>query len=491
MAVTFEAIPGNLLVPLFYAEINSGGSPYLNQARLLLLVQKLAGGTATADRVVGPVQSEREVAALCGVGSMAVESYAMARRAAPFQPIWLGVLADPAGAAASGTITVNSAPGTNAVGVVEVAGKRLTFLILAADSASAIATSIAAAVNAAGLIVTAAAVGAVVTITSRHVGVIGNEIEIAVPTNEPNGLAGRVTLSGAYLADGTGVPALTNLLAALGDDEFDWIVGPYHDATSLTAMRDLLSDASGRWSPSKMLYGHYATARADTLSTLVTFANGRNDRHASLLGLRPAPTPAWLTAAALGGKLAQHLANPPELSRPLHTIELEGVRPPRDRGDWWDIDDRQALLASGLSCTQVTFDGRTQISKIVGLEKTDAHGVPDRTFSPINTLAQAMFISRWFRARVVQEHGRNALADDNPANIAGLSTPASIRSTLTHAYQELVTLGVAEKPALFAQALVVERDPVNANRINAYLPFDVVNQLDVFAANVTLFLEYR
>jgi len=37
----------------------------------------------------------------------------------------------------------------------------------------------------------------------------------------------------------------------------------------------------------------------------------------------------------------------------------------------------------------------------------------------------------------------------------------------------------------------VTRDPNNATRLNAYLPVDVVNQLRVFAANITAFLQYR
>jgi hypothetical protein len=35
---------------------------------------------------------------------------------------------------------------------------------------------------------------------------------------------------------------------------------------------------------------------------------------------------------------------------------------------------------------------------------------------------------------------------------------------------DLVALGVAEKPDLFAQFVVVERDPNNATRLNASLP---------------------
>ena len=55
----------------------------------------------------------------------------------------------------------------------------------------------------------------------------------------------------------------------------------------------------------------------------------------------------------------------------------------------------------------------------------------------------------------------------------------------------MTALGVTEKPSLFAEYLTVVRDLNDANRVNAYLPVDVVNQLRVFAANITTFLEYR
>ena len=96
--VAFNSIPGNLLVPFFYAEINSGGTPYQGQSRLLLMGQKTSSGTATANVPVGPISSEPELIALTGNGSMLADMYRTARLNAPFQPIWLLPLADPAGA---------------------------------------------------------------------------------------------------------------------------------------------------------------------------------------------------------------------------------------------------------------------------------------------------------------------------------------------------------------------------------------------------------
>jgi len=58
--VAFNTIPQNVVVPFFWVEINSGGSPFQAQPKLLLLGPKLSGGSATAGQVFGPIQSEAE-----------------------------------------------------------------------------------------------------------------------------------------------------------------------------------------------------------------------------------------------------------------------------------------------------------------------------------------------------------------------------------------------------------------------------------------------
>jgi phage tail sheath gpL-like len=488
----FNAIPGNVLVPFFYAEINSGGSPYQGQARQLLIGQKLAGGTAPANVPVGPIGSEREAIALFGLGSMLVEQYKIARRGDPFgvAPIWALPLADPAGVAASGTLTVDQAPGVAGVAVVSVYGVRLTVQVLASDTANTVAAAVAAAINASAVPVTAGAAGAVVTVTSRHVGVVGNGIELRLRSDEPNVLVGKATI--VAMAGGTGVPSLTTALANCGDDEFDWITGPYSDATSLNAIRDFLADTStGRWSPTKMLYGHYISQVVGNLATCVTLGNGRNDRHVTILGTQAAPEPGYLWGASLNAIAASHLSDAPELSRPLQTLELPGIQPPVDRSTWWNQQDRQALYADGIAACKVTIDGRVVVDRAVTTEQLNAAGVPDATFRDIETIAQMMFVARYFRAGVSSRFARMALADENPAGLDTIVTPLDIRNWLIHLYEELVALGVLEKANLFAQFLKVERDPNDATRVNAYLPVDVVNHLRVFAANITTFLQYR
>ena len=492
MTVTFKSIPSNILVPLFYAEINSGGTPYVNYPRLLLIGQKTSAGAATAGAVYGPIESESDAIGQFGLGSMLYQMFKIARRNAPFQPIYALALSDPSGASAAGSISIGTAPAVTGAAVLHVMGRRLTFQVNAADTNSQVATNLAAAINAANLPVTAAINGThayQVDVTSRHVGTCGNGLEVTYATDEPNVLTSTNTTVTA-LSAGSGVPDLTTPLANLGDIEYDWIAGPYADTTSLNLVRDFLGGSSGRWAPIQQLYGHYQTATFGTLSTVTTLGAGRNDPHVSIMGSQASPTPTWEWAAAIGAVECQHLGNAPELSRPLQTLVLDGVLPPRDKSTWWDIPDRQALYVAGVAGYKVTADGSVAVDRVVTTYKTSAAGAADGTFRDVETMAQMMYVTRYFRTAVLNKHARQALADDDPYNV-GLATPKRIRDTLVHAYNDLVALGVAEKPDLFSQYLVVERSATDANRVDAMLPIDVVNQLRVFAANVTAYLQYQ
>ena len=65
-----------------------------------------------------------------------------------------------------------------------------------------------------------------------------------------------------------------------------------------------------------------------------------------------------------------------------------------------------------------------------------------------------------------------------------------IRGELIGAYRELERMGIVENTDLFKQHLIVERDPMNPNRLNVLFPPDLVNQLRVFALLYQFRLQY-
>jgi phage tail sheath gpL-like len=384
-------------------------------------------------------------------------------------------------------------------------GREVTFQVNASDTAAMMCTNAVAAINALSganalpgqnVPIIASVDGttpAKCDLVCAHKGLLGNGLETIVATDQPNVLNSTNAVVVA-LVGGTGTPDLAAPLASLGSTAYDWIAGPYADTASLNEVKAFLNDQAGRWSPAQQLYGHYTTAwPGQALSALVTFGNGRNDQHVTIFsgfGAGVSPSAAWEIAASLVGTEALHLANPPELSRPLQTLRLPGILAPRDQTTWWTTTERQALYSDGIAAGKVEIDGTCQIDRMVTTYQQTAAGVPDQTFLDIETMAQGMFSMRYFKSAVTNAWGRAAFADENPFNLPNVATPQALANTLIFAYQDLCALGIAQHPELFAQYVVVQKNALDPDRADAYIPENVVGQLRVFAANVTAFRSY-
>lgn len=495
MTIQFQDIPANIRVPLWYAEINPAQTPYQSNARLLLTGQKTSAGIATASE---PVMIVSDPEAMFGPNSMLTAMYYAARANAPFQEIWaLPLDDDAAGTAATATITIGNIGAVLSAQTVGVwiGDVHVRCIAYSNDTTSTLATRLAAAITTAITerrlpLASAAAVNAVITLTAKHKGAVGNNLRV-----EPVYYAGENPTSArimtvAQFSGGDGDPDITTALAALGDDEYDWIVAPYADTENLSAVSNFLNGASGRWSPMQQLYGHYAAVKSDTVANLATFGLTLNEPHVSVLGVYKYQSPTWSIAGALGGRMAAHLQSAPELSRPLQSLQLIGILGPKAKADRFNITSRQSLYYDGISCLNVSKTGSVHIDRIITTYRTNVWGSPDASWLDVNTLAQNMYAIRYLKAKVTGTWGRAALADENPLGVQGLATPMAVRDTILHGYQELVDLAVVENFDLFSQVLVVERNRVDANRLDIYLPADQVNQLRIIATNYVSHLQY-
>ncbi len=500
MSVAFNNIPSNLRVPLFYAEVNAGPNAYQGPSRLLVIGQRVASGVMAANEVR---LFNDDAQALGGVGSQLAEAAIWARQNHPFGEIWLGALGDPAGVAATKTITVAvGILGSSGSVVVYIGGERVEVAVAATDSNATVAANLSAAINqgytkferAMTFPVLASVSTNVVTLTARNLGALGNafSVETALDGNE-GPLQTHLTVAAGVT--GTGVPSLATLLANCGDIEFDWIASPYADTTSLNTMQTFLDGTSGRWSPIKQLYGHYLSVLFDSYGNLATAGSARNDPNATIMGVVNSPSPPWRWSGALGGAVAKdknlggEVDQAYQISRPLQTLPLVGIRPPKAKTDWFDIQQRNTLYQDGIAGFRVMVDGTVLLDRITTTYRLNTWNQPDITWLDVETRAQMVYFVRYMRQRITQKYGRHALANENPGNQQGIVTPKILKAECVHIYQELELGGLVENSPLFAESLIVERS-TDPNRVNAYLPVDVVNQFRIFAANVTTFLQY-
>lgn len=485
MTIAFKNIPSNLRVPLFYAELdNSKANTGAFTQRALIIGQMTSSGTGVAN-TPQISQGATEAKTIGGQGSMLALMTAAYRASDPFGEVWYLPLADdPSAVAATGTVAFTAAATATGVLYLYIAGQRVTMTVTSTQTTNQLATALAAAINAIGdLPVTATAATTTVTLTAKNKGIAGNDIDIrlnyrgaAGGESLPAGIAVTITA----MANGAVNPTLTTGLANLLDKEFDFIVLPYTDSTSLDAVKSFLSSSTGRWSWSMQIYGHAFAAYRGTLGALTTFGTGRNDEHVSVMGFNDSPSPAWIWAADLAGTVASSVRADP--ARPVQTLSLSTVLAPPLQSRF-ALTDRNTLLWDGISTFDVAADGTVSIENLITTYQLNSFGQPDNSYLEAETLFTLAYVLRQLKSVITSKYSRMKLAADGTRFAPGsaIVTPGIIKADLIAQYQELEYNGFVQKSQTFAQGLVVTQNRTNPNRVDVLYPAILIDQLRIFA----------
>jgi len=495
MAISFNTIPSNIRVPLFYAEMdNSQAGIYSQNKRTLIIGQMLSSGTASAKTCI-LVSTPEQAMGLFGRGSMLARMHQKFRQQDAFGEVWcLALQEPPAGVKAAGTIAVTGPAAESGTINLYIAGQRIQVPVVAADTATALATAIVAAVTAApDLPVEASATGATVTLTCKWKGASGNDITIVESFLGQSGgetLPQGVGLTITAMAGGTASPSLTDgAIAAMGDEEYDYVIHPFADTTSLDALRDEFNDQTGRWSYSRQIYGHCYTALRNSLSNLVAAGQLRNDQHHTIAGFDiDIPTPAWEYAAAYGGANVVCLNVDP--ARPTQTAPLNGILKARV-GKRFIFNERQSLLNYGIA-TSYIGGGMVRVERAITTYQKNSWGQTDVSYLDSETMHTSAEVIRRLRNRITQKYPRHKLADDGTRFAAGqaILTPSVARGELLAEYYLMEQDGLVENFELFKKYLIVERNANNPNRLDVLFPADYINQLRIFALLNQFRLQY-
>jgi phage tail sheath gpL-like len=491
--VPFKVIPANLRLPGAFFELdNSQANTAQANQRALIIGQITAAGIATPNVPIisGGVG---DAATQGGANSMLANMVSAYRLNDSFGEVWYLPVADASGAtAATGTIAFTSAPTSNGTISLYIAGNLVTVPVTAAQATSAIATAVAAAINAVpGMPVTAAAATTTVTLTAVNKGLCGNEIDIrynyrgtAGGEATPVGLASTITA----MTGGATNPTLTTALGNLGNMTFDFIACPYTDTTSLDAVKQLLNDQTGRWSWTQQLYGHAFYSYAGTFAAQTTLGLARNNQHETIMGFYGSPTPSWIWASALCAQAAVSVRTDPGV--PLQYLPLQGVLAPPVANQFLS-NQRETLLFDGISTFTVEQDGTVQTENIITTYQTNPQGVADDSYLEVETMFQLMLEIRTLQAMLTSKYARCKLADNGskPAAGSNLVTPNTIKADIIALYQERTDAGFTQNADAFSAALVVNKNTVNPNRIDILWPGTPVNQMRTFATLVQFRLQ--
>jgi len=493
MAVSFNKIPSNIRVPLFYAEVdNSLAGIYTQNLRALLIGQRLSSGTV-AEAVPTVVATADQAKKYFGKGSSLARMVEGFRRNNLSTEI-VAIALDDAGSAVKATGQIAFTGTATEAGTISayIGGQRVQVGVSVGSTAAQLATALTAAIEATtSLPVNAEATSGDVDLTAKHGGTIGNQIDIRM--NYRGTLGGEVTPAGisvavTAMADGATDPDIADAIAAMGDEDYEYIVIPWTDTTTLDAIKEEMNDTAGRWSYVRQLFGHVFAAKAGTSSALDTFGDGRNDPHVSVFGYYDSPTPAYEAAAMIAGSAGGALSIDP--ARPLQTLEVVGFLSPPDVSKFV-FAEKQTLLNSGIS-TLTHLNGTTRIERCVTTYQKNAFGETDISYLDVTTLATLAYILRSMRSRITQKFPRHKLANDGTRFGDGqaIVTPAIIRAELVALYSELENIGLVENIEAFKANLIVERNATDPNRLDVVYPPDLINQLRVFAVLAQFRLQY-
>lgn len=477
MPISFDSIPAALRTPGAFIEFNNelanAGS---KEFKILVVGQRLGAGTIAAN-IPTLVTSKEQAASYFGAGSMLALMLA-ALLPVSSVPVYAIALDDNgAGAAATGTVVIDTDASKAGTLSLYIGGDRVQVAVGSTDVKNTIATNLAAAINAdTSLPVTAAAATDTVTITARHKGEVGNDLDLRVNYYNEE-LPGGVTLTITAMSGGTANPDIATAIAAMGDEHYNWIACPYTDAANLTA---LTTELDSRWGPMRQIDARAFAAKRGTLAATSTFGTGLNNPHLTCMGTGISPSAPYIWAAVNCAIASASLSVDP--ARPLQSLTLPGVKAPA-LADRFTREERNTLLFDGIATYRVDNDGTVRIERQITTYQTNAAGLPDASYLDINTPETLSRIRYDQRAMFAQKYPRHKLADDGTNYGAGqaVMTPKVAKGELQALYREFELKGWVEDYDTYVANLIVERDVDDRNRLNYRDTPNLVNQLRVVA----------
>lgn len=490
--ITFDTISGDTPLGGVFLEIDPSAAisgPAIMEHKVLLIGQKL---DSSEEPLLVPKRllNADDASAKYGQGSVLhCMSKAMQN---VFNSLGMmdvyAIAVENTGVAASATITVAGSAVESKVLNIYVGGIQHQITVTSGDSAVLIAEHIQAVLaQNADLPVTAAVSDAVVTLTAKNAGDIGNGLEVAWQYYDgdslPNGIT--VNISGGsgsigQLSGGSGAPVIANALAAVSEEQFYTIICPYNDDMNWLQID---ADMTARWGGMNMKTGHIFSAMRGTHAQLSTFGEKRNSAHGSCLGLKNSPTWVPELATAFGLTCEWYGSNDPAL--PLKSVAIPGVLAPRSQ-DRFIYGERALLVKDGISTVTIDTQGTVLLERVVTYYQKNALGLDDRSLMSLETKWTVDYYRYVVRARIAAKWPRHKLVN-NGTNIAPgqkFVTPNAINDEITAIERDLEEMGIVEDVETSKKNRIVVRSKTDMDRVNAVLPPNIVNQFRTFAAAV-------
>jgi len=485
MPITFNDIPADVLTPGNFVEIDPTGAIEgvgIRPHTALLIGYRLSTGTV-AQNITKQVTSDEQAEGFFGQGSQLATMAMNFRKAKPRTALVAVGVDEAAGTPATGTFALTGTATASGTAQFYIGGQRYGVGVSIGDTATVVgdALDVLVAADARAQFTSSNTTGTV-TITYRHDGPEGNDLDIQMDFRDsdilPAGLANTTT----PMASGATSPSLAATITALAGTQYDTICSGIADDGNI----DLLeAELATRWGPMVNLDGHLFVGFVGTFAATQTFTEqpARNSEHTTVVAPGQSPTPPWTVAANAAAIDAFETGQDP--ARPRTTLVLPDVVAPK-AGNRLDQNERNLLLGYGASTTTVNPSGQVAIERLVTTYQKNAQGVDDPTWLDLTTKRTISFLRWSWDARITLKYPRHKLADDGTRFSPGqaIVTPSTIRAEALAWFEDQELAGLVEDLDQFRTDLVVERNTTDFNRLDAILRPDVINKFVVSATRL-------
>lgn len=441
--------------------------------RMALIGTQDSTATKTA-ATVNQVFSEAEADSFYGVGSPLALMVKFALRAGrafgKSAEVHAVGIADPAGTAATRTLTVAGTATASGEVIVGIAGRTIRAAVASGDSSGTVAASIKDAIDeqTAELPVTAGVAASVVTTTHVVTGVNGDDVLVETLDDS---LAG-ITVTAAVAIAGAGTTDITASLDVLADKDYDVIAVDNHTSTDIT---DFAAHLDSMFNAGTKRWRHTILADTVTLASgqaLATAADDFRQMVVSAEGFRN-------TEGEIAAYVGMTIASEDDPALPFNNVQLPDLTLP----DPADIPTN-AELESGIGGGQLMLSSnenqtRAKIVRAVTTKVTEA-SVPFFAMLDV-TISRSLF----FTARQVDIAEQLAFPRAKKSN----RTKRSIRAVILATLEDLEELEIVQNVDANAGELVIEDDLVNPDRINVAIPASIVPPLNQTVNVLNLLLE--
>lgn len=493
--VNLTGLGSSFLVPgLDYVEVNYGvgdASGANKVHRVIFLACKSGSGSASVETLYGPdtivpMSSEADAMALFGAGSpahIAVRRFMQINQTTPCYVM----CPSSTGSAATGTPAVSgtaSAPGY--LRFWKDANEFVDVSFATGDGYAAIATNLASAINGRDYwpFTASAAASGTVTLTAKVTGANGNQHRYMCKVfGSSTGITVTPSTSTA-LSSGSGSVDYTNVLAAIAEEEFYYIVPENSDQTTLALIKTQIATQA---LPINGRRQRLMAASVDSLANTITIANALNHARCEMLHLYQSD---WTPIEMLGHWAANVTLQEEKLGSAGIAVNMSLYgQTPQSEGLFFipaplskavpTVTNQNSAITAGISPVVPKRGGRTIVADRVTTRSLNGSN-PDRRIAETGKVLICDRFTDDLMAKFVAQfsHGIISADLDEDAQVPpGIVQPRQIKAAISQLVVRYKDLGLLKEVSRIISGMVVSPSIANPTRMGVIVPLFCADSL--------------